>query len=94
MPGDGGQTSSSEGDHWLHGYEWQDDGRSVANIYVDGSTNIYGHSYGALSRAFVGGWWGDGSSCGSRSVYLDDLSSRRSGGNAGRGASEPRAAIL
>ena len=94
MPGDGGQTSSSEGDHWLYGYEWQDDGRSVANINVDGSTNIYGHSYGALSRAFVGGGWGDGSSCGSRSVSLNYLSSHRLDVCAGRGASEPRAAIL
>lgn len=88
------QTSSSEGGHWLYGYEWLDDGRSVANINVDGSTNIYGHSYGALSRALVGGGWGVGSSCGSRSVALSSLSSYRSGGRAGRGASEPRAAIL
>lgn len=94
MPGDGGQTSSSEGDHWLHGYEWQDDGRSVANINVDGSTNIYGHSYGALSRAIVGGGWVDGSSCGSRSVNMTLLSSNRADDRAGRGASEPRAAIL
>ena len=94
MPGGGGQTSSSEGDHWLKGYGWQDDGRSVANINIDGSTNVYGHSYGAMSRAFVGGRWVDGSSCGSRSVYLDILSSLRADGNAGRGASEPRAAIL
>lgn len=94
MPGGGGQTSSSEGDHWLNGYGWQNDGRSVANINIDGSTNIYGHSYGALSRAVVGGRWGDGSSCGSRSVALNGLSSRRDDGLAGRGASEPRAAIL
>lgn len=94
MPGGGGQTSSSEGDHWLNGYGWQNDGRSVANINIDGSTNIYGHSYGALSRAIVGGRWGDGSSCGSRSVNLNLLSSYRDDGIAGRGASEPRAAIL
>ena len=94
MPGAGGQTSSSEGNHWLNGYGWQDDGRSVANINIDGSTNVYGHAYGALSRAIVGGGWGDGSSCGSRSVFLADLSSFRDGGHAGRGASEPRAAIL
>ena len=94
MPGSGGQTSSSEGDHWLNGYGWQNDGRSVANINIDGSTNIYGHSYGALSRAVVGGEWGDGSSCGSRSVYLSNLSSNRFGDLAGRGASEPRVAIL
>lgn len=94
MPGGSGQTSSSEGDHWLIGYNWQNDGRSVANINVDGSTNIYGHSYGALSRAIVGGGWGDGSSCGSRSVYLAILSSLRFDDRAGRGASEPRAAIL
>lgn len=94
MLGSGGQTSSSEGDHWLIGYGWQDDGRSVANINVDGSTNIYGHSYGALSRVLVGGGWDDGSSCGSRSVALSSLSSYGGGDGAGRGASEPRAAIL
>ena len=94
MPGGGGQTSSSEGGHWLNGYGWQDDGRSVANINIDGSTNVYGHSYGAMSRVLVGGGWGDGSSCGSRSVSLTYLSSFRSGVSAGRGASEPRAAIL
>lgn len=94
MPGSGGQTSSSEGDHWLNGYDWQNDGRSVANINIDGSTNIYGHSYGALSRAIVGGGWDAGSSCGSRSVALTNLSSHRHGDRAGRGASEPRVAIL
>lgn len=94
MQGGASQTTSAEGDHWLIGYVWQDDGRSVTNINVDGSTNIYGHSYGVLSRALVGGGWVDGSSCGSRSVSLANLSSCRYGGHAGRGASEPRAAIL
>lgn len=94
MQGGASQTTSVEGDHWLIGYGWQDDGRSVANISVDGSTNIYGHSYGVLSRAIVGGGWGDGSSCGSRSVHLVNLSSGRAGDRAGRGASGPRAAIL
>lgn len=95
MPSSIGQTSSYQGEHWLNGYGWQDDGRSVANINIDGSTNIYGRSYGALSRALVGGLWGDDeSSCGSRSVAMCNLSSFRDSDCAGRGASEPRAAIL
>lgn len=88
------QTSSNEGAHWLYGYDWQNDGRSTANITVDGAMNLYGKSYGVLARALVGGYWDDGSSCGSRSVYLASLSSNRAGGSAGRGASEPRAAGL
>ena len=56
--------------------------------------NLYGKSYGVMARALVGGDWVAGSSCGSRSVSLSDLSSSRTGGNAGRGASEPRAAGL
>ena len=88
------QTSSNEGDHWLYGYGWQDDGRSTANITIDGAMNLYGKSYGVLTRALVGGVWVDGSSCGSRSVNLYSLSSIRIGSYAGRGASEPRAAGL
>ncbi len=88
------QTKNSEGEHWLYGYKWQDDGRSTININVDGAMNIYGKSYGVLARALVGGGWVDGSSCGSRSVNLSDLSSFRFGDDAGRGASEPRAAEL
>ena len=94
MPSTDNQTSSSVGGHWLYGYRWQDDGRSVANINVDGSTNVYGYSYGVLSRVLVGGMWETESSGGSRSVRLDVLSSRRDNIYAGRGASEPRAAIL
>lgn len=94
MPSSNKQTSSNEGDHWLYGYEWEASGRGTANINIDGSTNIYGRAYGALARAMVGGGWGDGSSCGSRSVALNLLSSYRSGGGAGRGASEPRVAEL
>lgn len=94
LQGSTAQTSSNEGDHWLYGYNWQDDGRSTANITIDGAMNLYGKSYGVLARALVGGSWGVGSSCGSRSVSLAVLSSNRSGDNAGRGASEPRAAGL
>lgn len=88
------QTSSNQGDHWLYGYGWQDDGRSTTNVTIDGAMNLYGKSFGVISRALVGGLWGGGSSCGSRSVYLAYLSSIRSGDCAGRGASEPRAAGL
>lgn len=88
------QTSSAQGDHWLYGYGWQDDGRSTTNVTIDGAMNLYGKSYGVMARALVGGLWGAGSSCGSRSVTLDNLSSNRNGLCAGRGASEPRAAGL
>lgn len=88
------QTSSNQGDHWLYGYGWQDDGRSTTNVTIDGAMNLYGKSFGVISRALVGGYWVDGSSCGSRSVYLAYLSSIRFGLPAGRGASEPRAAGL
>lgn len=88
------QTSSNQGDHWLYGYGWQDDGRSTTNVTIDGAMNLYGKSFGVISRALVGGNWVDGSSCGSRSVYLAYLSSIRFGLPAGRGASEPRAAGL
>lgn len=88
------QTSSNQGDHWLYGYGWQDDGRSTTNVTIDGAMNLYGKSFGVISRALVGGHWVDGSSCGSRSVALYILSSSRYGDSAGRGASEPRAAGL
>ena len=86
------QTSSDQGDHWLYGYGWQNDGRSTTNVTIDGVMNRYGKSYGVIARALVGGGWGDGSTCGSRSVYLNNLPSSRNGGIAGRGASEPRVA--
>ena len=94
LPGSTAQTSSAEGDHWLYGYSWQSDGRGTTNKTIDGATNIYGQAYGALVRALVGGYWGDGSNCGSRSASLSNLSSCRLAAYAGRGASELRVAAL
>ena len=78
----------------LNGYDWQRDGRGTSNIDIDGSASLYGNAFGALVRALVGGSWGDGSICGSRSVILCNLSSHRSSGESGRLASEPRVGNL
>lgn len=94
MPGATAQTESAQGDHWAYGYGWQSDGRGTTNIGIDGAMNKYGLSYGGLLRALVGGLWGSGSYCGSRSAYLHDLSSIRLATCAGRGASEPRSTAL
>ena len=94
LPGTTAQTSSAEGDHWIYDCTWQSDGRSTANIGVDGATNKYGLSYGIFTRALAGGNWVNGSRCGSRSANLSDLSSSRAAYCAGRGASEPRAVSL
>lgn len=94
IPGTTAQTSSATGDHWLQGYGWQEDGRGTTNSTIDGAMNKYGLDYGALVRALVGGYWGDGSHCGSRSVGLNSLSSRRDGRHGARGASEPRPVAL
>lgn len=88
------QTSEAEGNHYLNGYNWQTDGRGTSNIDIDGSASLYGNAYGALVRALVGGFWSDGSICGSRSVILDHLSSARLGSSSGRLASEPRVVNL
>lgn len=88
------QTSEAEGNHYLNGYNWQADGRGTSNYLIDGEQSIYGNAYGALARALVGGHWSGGSTCGSRSVALNHLSSARTGGNSGRLASEPRVVNL
>lgn len=86
------QTSSANGDHYLRNYQWQEDGRSTTHREVDGALNVKGLAYGALARALVGGDWGYGSHCGSRSVHLGSLSSSRYGVSSARLVSSPRAA--
>lgn len=79
-------------DRWLHniGYGmWSD--YSVTNKDVDGSKE-YGQTWGIVIRARVGGGWGDGSRCGSRSADLAYFSSIAESDAACRGASEPRPA--
>lgn len=49
----------------------------------------YGQSYGDLFRLLVGGSWGDGASCGSRSAVACDVASVVSANSGCRGASEP-----
>lgn len=88
------QTASAQGDHWIYGYTWQEDGRGTAHITIDGALNVYGRAYGALTRARVGGAWDAGVGCGSRSVFLALLSSIRYASSAARGASESRSTAL
>ena len=88
------QSTDQQGNHYLNSYGWQADGRGTSNYLIDGEQSIYGNAYGALARALVGGSWSDGSNCGSRSVILNDLSSRQHGGISGRLASEPRVVNL
>lgn len=66
------------------GSSWND---SVYNSSVDDKS--YGRSYGTLYRLRVGGCWGDGSGCGSRSVACDDSSASVIVDRGARGASEP-----
>lgn len=66
------------------GSGWND---SVYNSQVDDRS--YGRSYGTLFRLLVGGYWADGSGCGSRSVYCDASSAYVHASLGARGASEP-----
>ena len=88
------QSAGQQGAHYLNSYGWQTDGRGTSNYLIDGEQSIYGNAYGALARARVGGDWGIGSLCGSRSVILFNLSSSRDGATSGRLASEPRVVNL
>ena len=80
-------------DRWLHGigYGVFSD-FSVTNTDVESTAR--GQTWGIIVRARVGGSWGDGSNCGSRSANLSSLSSRRDADKAGRGASESRSTAL
>ncbi len=80
-------------DRWLHGIgyaTWTD--FSVTNSDIESTAR--GQTWGIIIRALVGGHWDAGSSCGSRSAYLANLSSHRHALYAGRGASELRVAAL
>ena len=88
----GTQTTSDNGTHHVTNHGWQEDGRGTTHREIDGALNVKGLANGALVRALVGGFWGDGSHCGSRSVYLSLLSSYRYGGYSARLVSSPRAA--
>lgn len=66
------------------GSGWND---SVYNSSVDDRS--YGRSYGTLYRLRVGGYWGDGSGCGSRSVACSASSADVNASLGARGASEP-----
>lgn len=83
---------ANDTNYYLENYTW-DPGNRVGNAEVDGDKTKYGNTWGVGPvRLLVGAYWADGSSCGSRSVYGDLLSARRSDDRAGRGASELRSA--
>ena len=63
---------------------WND---SVYNSGVDDQS--YGRSYGTLYRALLGGYWYDGSGCGSRSVSVANASAYVYSHCGGRGCGEP-----
>ena len=67
------------------GSGWND---SVYNSNVD--SQRYGQSYGTLYRLLLGASWGDGSFCGSRSVFCDPGSSHVHSHCSARSTSEPR----
>lgn len=79
-------ASNSDGEY-LSGYSWRNG--PVYHSSVD--SQRYGSCYGFLRRGLVGGYWGDGSSCGSRAFLGANVSVRRLGSIGGRGASEPLA---
>ena len=63
---------------------------SVYDSRVDSAN--FGQTYGTLYRAGLGGGWGDGGSCGSRSVGCDHSSADVYAYFGGRGACEPKVA--
>lgn len=67
-------------------------GNGVYASAVDSASR--GDDYGVLYRLLAGGNWGGSSSCGPRSVALDDVSAGVRAGHGGRGASEPRSTVL
>lgn len=60
------------------------------SVYGGSDTQKYGRSYGNLYRALLGGYWGDGAGCGSRSVNVSSVSALVSSSAGGRGACEPK----
>lgn len=74
---------------WLNGYSWiNDTDSSIYSKSIDGDSR-YGSCDGFLRRLRFGGYWGDGSDCGSRSAICNCFSASRNGYSAGRGCSEP-----
>ena len=60
------------------------------SVYGGSDTQKYGRSYGNLYRALLGGGWDDSAGCGSRSVYVNDVSADVYSSLGGRGACEPK----
>ena len=65
-------------------------GNSVSATPIDASAGLYGQAYGTYYRAFVGGDWGNGASCGSRSVSVAPVSANVLANNGGRLSARPR----
>lgn len=88
----GGMEQSAVGTrYWIAGYNWNN--TSVYLPAIDGDTQPYGSSYGALTRARVGAGWGDGSACGSRAVSLNGLSSAANAHDGARGSSSSKCTV-
>ena len=58
---------------WIDGYSWQT--KSVVSTIGDSSHRDLGSCFGLLRRARVGGLWGNGAYCGSRSVICSAFGS-------------------
>lgn len=82
-----GATWNPTTNQYLAGYAWQE-----SSVYHAGTdSQKYGSCNGLLRRLVLGGPWGDGSPCGSRSAYCNLFSARGGGAKfAGRGTSELR----
>ena len=66
-------TSWNQGDNWMSGYSWQT--QSVVSTIGPSDHKNLGSCYGLLRRALLGGSWGSGSACGSRSVFCHGFGS-------------------
>lgn len=87
------RDGTGNNDYWMQGCTWEPESKA-GNADVDGDRNKYGKFYGSLARLLVGGSWGGGTACGSRSASVEDFGAYRHGNLAGRGASEPRSVNL
>lgn len=75
-------TAWSSGNTWMDGYSWQT--KSVVSTIGPENHKNLGSCGGLLRRARLGGGWGNGSNCGSRSVSCNSFGSLVSSAFSGR----------
>ena len=80
-------VSWASGNTYMNGYSWQ--ALPVYNSAMSGDSNK-GSCLGLLRRAYVGGFWGDGSYCGSRSVVCNPFGTSVNAAFSARLVSEQR----